>query len=83
MRDKLQEQGTLVVSVHPGPIATDMVDGLGFDGATETPSVVSESLIEALESGEFHVFPDAMAKQIGTQYENFAKNIVEVNLMEG
>ena len=82
LRDKLEAQGTLIVSVHPGPIATDMVDGLGFDEMTEPPSVVSESIIDALKTGEFHVFPDTMAKQIGGQYENFAKNIVEVNLME-
>jgi len=82
LRDKLEAQGTLIVSVHPGPIATDMVDGLGFDEMTEPPSVVSESIIDALKTGEFHVFPDTMAKQIGGQYEYFAKNIVEVNLME-
>ena len=82
LRDKLEEQGTLVISVHPGPIDTDMVDGLGFDEMTESPSLVSEGIIDALESGEFHIFPDTLAKQIGEQYENFAKNIVEVNLME-
>ena len=82
LRDKLEEQGTLVISVHPGPIDTDMVDGLGFDEMTESPSLVSEGIIDALKSGEFHIFPDTLAKQIGEQYENFAKNIVEVNLME-
>jgi len=60
-----------------------MVDGLGFDKMTEPPTVVSESIIDALKTGQFHVFPDTMAKQVGSQYENFAKNIVEVNLMEG
>jgi len=83
LHDKLKEQGTAVLSVHPGPIATDMVDGLGFDKMAEPPTVVSESIIDALKTGEFHVFPDTMAKQVGGQYENFAKNIVEVNLMEG
>lgn len=80
LRDKLEEQGTLVISVHPGPIATDMTDGLGFDDITESPTLVSEGIIEGLKLGEFHVFPDTLAKQIGEQYENFAKNIIEVNL---
>jgi len=35
LHDKLKEQGTAVLSVHPGPIATDMVDGLGFDKIAE------------------------------------------------
>jgi len=82
LRDKLEDQGTLVISVHPGPIATDMANGLGFDDLTESPTLVSEGMIEALKSGEFHVFPDTMAKRIGEQYQNFAKNIIEANLME-
>ncbi|MEE8151260.1 MAG: SDR family oxidoreductase [Nitrosomonadaceae bacterium] len=82
LRDTLDEQGTLVVSVHPGPIETDMTDGLGFDEMTESPTLVSEAIIEGLSAGQFHVFPDTMAKQVGEQYENFAKNIVEANLME-
>lgn len=79
LRDKLEEQGTLVISVHPGPIATDMTDGLGFDDITESPTLVSEGIIEGLKLGEFHVFPDTLAKQIGEQYENFSKNIIETN----
>ncbi len=82
LRDTLDEQGTLVISVHPGPIATDMTDGLGFDEMTESPKLVSEAILEGLKSGEFHVFPDAMAKQVGEQYASFAKNIVEANLLE-
>src|SRR5262249_43812902 len=30
LREKLKPQGTLVVSVHPGPIATDMADAAGL-----------------------------------------------------
>ena len=82
LRDTLDEQGTLVVSVHPGPIETDMTDGLGFDEMTESPALVSEAIVEGMSSGQFHVFPDTMAKQVGEQYETFAKNIVEANLME-
>jgi hypothetical protein len=59
-----------------------MTDGLGFDEMTESPALVSEAIVEGLSSGQFHVFPDTMAKQVGEQYETFAKNIVEANLME-
>ncbi|WP_347242574.1 hypothetical protein [Nostoc sp. FACHB-888] len=30
LREMLSEQGTIVLSVHPGPIATDMADAAGL-----------------------------------------------------
>lgn len=83
LREKLDEQGTAVVSVHPGPIATDMAQDAGLAEIAEPPSVVSEGMIAALKDGKFHLFPDTMAKQVGGAYESFATNIVEANLMEG
>jgi len=83
LRDVLADQRTRVLSVHPGPIATDMADAAGLRGIAESPPLVPEAIIAALQSGEFHVFPDKMAKQIGGVYENFAHHIVEANLMEG
>ena len=82
LRETLAEQGTLVVSIHPGPIETGMTDGLGFDEVVESPSLVSEAIIEGIGAGEFHVFPDSFAKEVGEQYESYARNIVEANLME-
>jgi NAD(P)-dependent dehydrogenase (short-subunit alcohol dehydrogenase family) len=83
LREILQAQGTRVVSVHPGPIATDMANGLGIGEIAEPAELVPQAIIAALESGDFHVFPDTMAKQIGAAYQDFATNIVEANLMEG
>ncbi len=82
LKDKLAEQGTAVVSVHPGPIDTDMADSAGLD-ADAPPSVVAESIFNALRDGQFHAFPDPMAQQIGGAYQSFAEQIVEANLMEG
>jgi NAD(P)-dependent dehydrogenase (short-subunit alcohol dehydrogenase family) len=81
LRDVLREQGTLVVSVHPGPIATDMADSAGFEEIAEPASVVADSIIQALSDEAFHVFPDTMARQIGEVYRPFAENIVEADLM--
>ncbi len=81
LKDKLSEQGTHVVSIHPGPIATDMAHSAGLDEVAEPPSIVAETFIDALKKGEFHVFPDTMAKQFWEAYKGFAKNIVEANLM--
>lgn len=77
------EQGTIVVSVHPGPIATDMANDAGLSEIAEPPSLVGDAIIRALSQGEFHVFPDAMAKQIGGEYQTYAERIVEENIMEG
>ncbi len=83
LRDALKEQGTDVVSVHPGPIATDMAHGAGMGDIAEPAELVPQAIITAIENGNFHAYPDTMAKQIGEVYQGFATNIVEANLMEG
>lgn len=76
LHDLLAEQGTNVVSVHPGPIKTDMGDDAGFEDAPP-PSVVADATIEALKAGDFHCFPDDFAKQFWQGYQGFAKSVVE------
>ncbi|MBV2121670.1 MAG: SDR family oxidoreductase [Candidatus Thiodiazotropha sp. (ex Ctena orbiculata)] len=83
LRDLLKEQGTKVVSVHPGPIATDMANNAGLSELAEPAELVPQSIIAAIESDEFHAFPDSMAKQIGSAYQDFAKSVVEADLMAG
>ena len=39
--------------------------------------------VAALAAGEFHVWPDSMAKQIGAVYQPFAQNVIEADLSEG
>lgn len=79
----LKEQGTLVVSVHPGPIATDMGDAAGLTEIAEPPELVGEAIVSSLKAGEMHCFPDSMAKQIGEAYKAFAINVVEADMSEG
>lgn len=83
LREVLGKQGTQVVSVHPGPIATDMANDAGFGEIAEPASLVSEAIVKALANDEFHVFPDSMAKGIWQAYESFARNVVESNMSEG
>ena len=82
LREVLKDQGTRVVSVHPGPIATDMAADAGFGDMAEPTELVPQAIIAALAANDFHSFPDTMAKQTGAAYQDFASNIVEVNLME-
>ncbi|MEO0794445.1 MAG: SDR family oxidoreductase [Verrucomicrobiota bacterium] len=79
----LREQGTRVLSVHPGPIATEMGDAAGLTEIAEPPQLVPEAIIEALAGDGFHVYPDSMAKQIGGAYAGFANGVVEADLSEG
>ncbi len=83
LRALLAEQGTAVVSVHPGPIATDMGDAAGLTDIAEPPELVAEAIVKSLQAGEFHCFPDSMAKQIGEAYQGFAENVVEAEMTEG
>ena len=41
------------------------------------------AIIAALATHDFHVFPDTMARQIGGAYRDFARDIVEADLMAG
>ena len=82
LRDLLSSQGTHVVSVHPGPIATDMANAAGLGEVAESPIVVADAILAALANGEFHAFPDSMAQQVGTAYQTFAEAVVEANVSE-
>ena len=83
LRETLAEQGTLVVSVHPGPINTDILIGTGFEEIAEPPELVADGIIEALKNDEFHLFPDTLAKQIGSAYQGFAENVILAEQTEG
>ncbi|MEO0965907.1 MAG: SDR family oxidoreductase [Planctomycetota bacterium] len=83
LADKLKEQGTHVVSVHPGPIATDMATDAGLGEIAEPADVVADGLIAALKAREMHVFPDSMARNFWEPYQHFAKGVVEVQMSEG
>lgn len=78
LREKLKEKGVAVLSVHPGPIDTDMAATAGMEDmeGIEPANNVSEGIVTALKAGDFHLFPDAMAKQFEGAYQSFADNIV-------
>ena len=79
LRAQLALQGTAVYSVHPGPIATQMGDDAGLTEIAEPPQLVGDAIVEALRTGNFHVFPDSAAKQIEAAYESFATNVIEAD----
>ncbi|MBL80208.1 MAG: short-chain dehydrogenase [Nitrosomonadaceae bacterium] len=83
LREILNEQGTFVMSVHPGPIATDMIANVpDILKIAESPQVVADSIIDGLNNRDFHVFPDKMAKEIKEAYQSFSENIIEGNILD-
>ncbi len=74
---QLSEQGVSVVSVHPGPISTDMADQAGISNAAEPPAVVAEGIITALKAAQFHLFPDSLAQKVGEYYTSYAESVIE------
>lgn len=79
LREVLGAQGTQVLSVHPGPIATDMGKTAGLEEIAEPPALVADCIWQALRAGQFHAFPDSLAKQVGGAYKSFAENVVEAS----
>ncbi len=74
---ELSDKGVRVLSVHPGPIATDMADQAGITDSAEPPSVVADGIIKALKTGQFHLFPDSLAQKIGEHYAGYADSVIE------
>lgn len=77
LKDVLTPKGISVLSVHPGPIATDMAKQAGMEEMGEPPAVVAKGIVSALQAGDFHLFPDTMARDFGGAYQSYAQSIVE------
>ena len=81
LRDTFLPLGIQVLSVHPGPIKTDMADKAGFE-ESDPASSVADGIIAALASGDFHVFPDSMAKNVQAAYQGFADAVINASSAE-
>ena len=80
LRDVLKPFSVQLLSVHPGPIKSDMGDQAGFGDEADSPQKVANGILSALVAGDFHLFPDSMAKDVGAAYASFAENVVEADI---
>lgn len=84
LRHQFEGTKVKVISVHPGPIATDMANNAGIGEGAPPPSVVAEYVVEALSKDEFLVFPDAISQRIGKEYLGYAESVIgNHNLKKG
>lgn len=73
LRLELRAQGTQVTGVYPGPIDTDMADGVPFDKTP--PGVAADNILDGVEEGQEENFPDPMSKDMGAGYEQSPKGM--------
>ena len=77
MAQELEPHDVCVLSVHPGPVRTEMLPERLL-ALAEAPSAVAEEVIRALEDGKpLHVFPDPHSKQLATIMQPFLTKVVE------
>jgi short-subunit dehydrogenase len=80
--------GISVMSIHPGPILTDMIKEVSSTKFKDAPppSIVAESLIDAIITNSggddnnqlpFMIYPDNKSKSLGKAYQSFAKIVHE------
>jgi NAD(P)-dependent dehydrogenase (short-subunit alcohol dehydrogenase family) len=75
IRDALEPLGVVVLSIHPGPIDTDMATAAGMTNGAPA-SVVGESILQAFASDNFLVFPDEIAQALAAPYQTFGDNVI-------
>jgi len=70
-------KNTLVVGVYPGPIDTDMADGIDMEKTP--PSAVASAIVDALLQGPEDVFPDPTAVYLHDSWKKDA-NALELQM---
>ena len=77
LKEQFAEQNTRMLSVHPGPILTDMAVKAKIAHIADPPEVVPQAILEALKGDQFLVFAGEVASEVGAAYAEFAKAYVE------
>lgn len=77
LKNEFADKGVRIISVHPGPIATDMGKLSGMIEMAKPAVIVAEAIVKALALENFHVFPDPIAKEFENAYHSYAQNMIE------
>ena len=77
LAQELEPHHVCVLSVHPGPVRTEMLPER-LRALAAAPSAVAEEVARALADGTpLHVFPDPHSKQLATIMRPFLTKVVE------
>lgn len=76
LRDRMSQQGTRVISVHPGPTATDMGASAGFGQFATPVSEVAQAILDAINTEEFHAWVGPLAGLVSQHYETFSDRVI-------
>ena len=77
LAQELAPHNVRVLSVHPGPVRTEMLPER-LRALAAAPSAVAEEVVRALADGTpLHVFPDPHAKRLATIMRPFLTKVVE------
>ena len=77
LAQELAPHNVRVLSVHPGPVRTEMLPER-LRALAAAPAAVAEDVIRALADGTpLHVFPDPHSKQLATIMQPFLTKVVE------
>lgn len=77
IKEVFRPMGIKVISVHPGPILTDMAIISNVEDRAVSPQIVAEHIVKALEKEDFHLFPDPIARDFENAYLPYA-NIMNI-----
>lgn len=77
LRGLLAGRNIRVVTVHPGPVDTDMAAGIEMEKAT--PEDVTQAILDGLADGMEEIFPDAMARDLYQQWRADHKAVERAN----
>jgi NAD(P)-dependent dehydrogenase (short-subunit alcohol dehydrogenase family) len=77
LSESFKEQGTHVLSIHPGPFATDMLAESGFIELAEPVEICSRAVMQALEDGSTHVFAGTISTKGGEAHRSFREAYIE------
>lgn len=77
LRGLLAGRNIRVVTVHPGPVDTDMAAGIEMEKAT--PQDVTQAILDGLANGAEEIFPDPMARDLYQQWRADHKAVERAN----
>lgn len=77
LKEEFSSLGVHMMSIHPGPMLTDMAAQAKIEDIAEPPETVARDILEALKGDQFLVFSGSVAGAVGEAYAEFAKAYVQ------